>query len=116
MGPDDRLRPSCGELSGRGRHVCVGHNVGDVRRRLGENRLRSQIQRLTAEGVPARFDHSLCGRGADGRPSRHAIIGATLIIAAAVVVADVDSGSAAGSLLIVFAPLWLASAGLLGRR
>ena len=81
-----------------------------------EDRLRSQIERLTAEGVPARFDHSLCGRGADGRPSRHAIIGATLIIAAAVVVADVDSGSAAGSLLIVFAPLWLASAGLLGRR
>jgi len=64
----------------------------------------------------ARFDHSLSGRGADGGPNRHAIIGAVFIIAAAVVLADVDAPEAAGYLLVVFVPLWLASTGLLGRR
>jgi hypothetical protein len=43
------------------------------------------------------------------------IIGATLVIAAAVL-ADAGSAKAGGHLLIVFLPLWLALTGLLDRR
>lgn len=41
-------------------------------------------------GALTRFDHPLSGRDANGRPNRQAIIGATLIITAAVALADVD--------------------------
>ena len=52
----------------------------------------------------ARFDHPLSGRDANGRPNRRAIIGATLIITAAVL-AEVDGAEAGGYLVIVFVPL-----------
>lgn len=116
-----------------------------------EDQLRSEIERLTAEGMPAerafetatwkiscaadldgdydrnpslasrvhrafaRFYHSSSGGSLDRASNRYTIIGATVILAVAVVLAAVDAAEAGGYLLIVFVPLWLASTGLLGR-
>ncbi len=46
----------------------------------------------------------------------HSIFGATLLIAAAIVLAVVDAPAAGAYLLFVFVPLWFASGELLNRR